>query len=526
VEGSVRNSDGEAAGGRLGRRQFLGIGGGLLGAGVLAACSSGASTRTAASGAGAKAGGTLRMANAGTAHQYVDAMLGILRGEEINAQMVYNGLTQRSSNFGVQMALAEEMTPNASATVWTVRLRSGVEFHDGKSLDADDVIYSFHRINDPSVEAIASSLFLPPLPKIVSMRKVDNLTVQITLDGPNTVLDELLAEAPTAPVYPANWNPAKPVGTGPFRVQSFVEGSQGVFTRFPNYWDGPALLDKVIAVEIADGTARLNALYSGQIDLALQPTPAQAPQVAQNGFKMLSLQTGTYPLITMNCAAGPFTDPRVRKALQLAIDRKQIMNTDFNGGGALGSDVPGYMDPYFDHSLVREQDVSQAKSLLSQAGFSSPITSVFRARDAALVQTIQQTIVPAGIKLNLVQVADSEYTSKQYTGLPLRFDSSPAFSFIYNALVFDTPGSFTWYSKFDDAPYLSLEGSYFKATSASQRKSIAQDMQQILFDRGPYLLPLFEDSLVAYSPKVGGLPTADPYGFGISGYDVAKMFIS
>ena len=152
---------------------------------------------------------------------------------------LYEPLLRWNAEYEIEPSVAESVTPNRDNTQWTVRLRDGVEFHHGKTLTPDDVMFSLAKVTDPKKPGSGGT----ELAKILDLKNskiVDPKTILLQLNSPYAVLDQLLAEY-TVGILPTDFDVSHPVGTGPFTYQRFVPGQLSQFNRFDNYWDGPAV---------------------------------------------------------------------------------------------------------------------------------------------------------------------------------------------------------------------------------------------------------------------------------------------
>ena len=163
----------------------------------------------------------------------------------------------------------------------------------------------------------------------------------------------------------------QPVGTGPFKFDSFVPGQNSLFLRNADYWKHPyPYVDKLTFVSIPDGTTRLNSVVAGQIDACEVLTFAQArEQETSKQIAVLQSPPGIMTPITMAVDLPPFDDVRVRQAFRLIVDRPQLVNVAQSGFGSIGNDLFGKGQEFYPADLPqREADIEQAKSLLKQAG--------------------------------------------------------------------------------------------------------------------------------------------------------------
>lgn len=527
---SDSRQNGVGIGGDSTRRQVLQAGV-FVGAtatlgGLLYGCGGGGGSSTTQGGTTTAAeagtpGGILRIASRTASQPVIDGLAARTTPEIVRSHLVNDWPVNVDPEFKLVYPIAEPWETNAKGDRWTVRLKDGVEFHNGKTVSADDLIYTLKRLIDPKAFANSGPVFMKPLPEITRMRKLDPLTVQISLSGPNAVLDWLLGNGGNFPLVPVGFDPKKPVGCGPFEFVSFTPGDRAIFKRFENYHGQKAFYDEVHSIDIEDPTARLNALYAGQIDMVTEPGLDQAEAVKGQGQEFLAAQGGYQSYVAMKCDTGPLADPKVRLALKLSIDRDQVLQNAFNGFGEICNDVWGREDPDYDTSLVRERDVEQAKSLLSEAGMSDvSLELVIRQRDQNFGQVIQQNAAEAGINIELRVVAsDAYYAPENYNEPPLVTDSVQGFSFLGYYPFFLAPGQFFNRMKWENAEFEKLREQAFGITDPEARKPVVQQMMKIFFEDGPMLIPVNNAQSTAYTPKIKGLVQSDKVGFG-NGADV------
>ncbi|MFD1049229.1 ABC transporter substrate-binding protein, partial [Kibdelosporangium lantanae] len=242
----------------------------------------------------------------------------------------------------IELVLGESLTPSADARVWTLKLRQGVQFHNGKIVDADDVIFSLRRIVDPAAPGIGATGL--SMLDAAALRKVDATTVEIPLRYPYSVLDDQLAQYMMG-IVPVGFDKANPVGTGPFRFQDFTAGSRSTFVRFDDYWRARALPDQLVIIDFPDDTAKVNSLLSGQIDCLDNLPTSQIDVVKAAGHQVMISETASWTPFTMRVDTGPFTDVRVRQAFRLIVDRPQMVAQALNGQGRIGNDMYAPFDP-------------------------------------------------------------------------------------------------------------------------------------------------------------------------------------
>jgi peptide/nickel transport system substrate-binding protein len=492
-------------------------------AGGAAIAAAGALAGTAS---GATRGGTLRIGNAIESQPNIDGVVQFTAPEILRSMMVYDRPILVGPTFKLEYPIADAFEPNKDASQWTIRLKKGIEFHNGKTAGAEDLVYTVLRLNNPKVGANAYGSMQAPFPKLHRIKKLDSRTVRLMLDGPNSVLDWLLADGANFGLMPAGMNPKQPNGTGPFKFVSGTPGDRFTFARSANYHGQKAWVDQVVSIDIPDTTARVNALYSGQIDVVSQPTPADC-RVAVTRNQELLQPRSSYQIanIQMRTDAAPFNDPRVRLAFKYCLNRQQIRTNGLAGFGTIGADVWGRYDPAYIPTLKRDYDLDRAKSLLKAAGKDGvTVDMVCRARDLAFAQVVQQNAAAMGMKINIRVTSGAViYSPANLYGPALFVDAVQGFSFLGYVSGFLAQGAFFNRTKWNDKTFFNLLDQALKQTNANKRKVIVQKMMRIFFDRGPWVIPVFGQYLSLYSPKVTGWTKADAVGFGLGANEINKV---
>jgi peptide/nickel transport system substrate-binding protein len=361
------------------RREILRTGGAftlsMAGLGLLAGCGGGgggsATTAggTTQAGGAAVRGGTLRvgLTTGGSAETINPAQT--LNSPDISrVYALYDQLYTVKPNLEVAPSLVSESDVSADAKTWTLRIRDGVTFHNGKEMTADDVVWSLRQWTKPEHHAYDT---VGHLLARNGVRKVDPYTVRLQLKDPNARLTELLGGSAMSIIVDGD-DGSSNVGSGPFKFGSFTQGQESVFPANKDYWQtGKPYVDELrIISSFSDDTARVNALRGGEIDIAAALPFLQAKQIQDRGagLKLLNSESPAFQAMYMRVDKPPFDDVRVRQALRLAIDRQQLVDQVFMGLGTVGNDVPGKGVPFSLTDLTRERDVEQAKSLLKAAG--------------------------------------------------------------------------------------------------------------------------------------------------------------
>jgi peptide/nickel transport system substrate-binding protein len=404
------------------RREVLqaAVGGGVLLAGgsLLVACGSQASPTRQSTGQPKRGGQLHAGVTGGSSSDSIDPAFLLSTVDVIRNFQLFEALVGYDAQAHPQLLLAEEFTPNADATEWTVRLRKGVTFHNGKELTAEDVIYTYKRIVNPKNPGIGATGIMAV--DIANMKAVDKYTVKVPCSSPFSSL-YVLQPTFNYSIVPVGFDPKNPVGTGPFRFESFIPGVQSVFTRYENYWQaGLPYVDKVTITDFSDLTSQINAVTTGAVDLINSLSASSIQAVRSGGAEVLIADGAAWTPFTMRVDEKPFNDIRVRQAFRLFVDRKQMLDVVFGGYGTIGNDLFAIQDPLYDHAIPqRTQDVDQAKYLLKQAGYDGDLTVTLTTADiqegavnAATV--LSQQAKAAGVTVQLSDVPVSTFFGPNY----------------------------------------------------------------------------------------------------------------
>ncbi len=514
----------------LSRREFLGGAAAVLGSGALLAARGVSATAPHANRVPAsspKRGGTLKVGcTGGTSADQLNVLTESTNPEIVMGPLLYDTLVTLDAEAQPSLQLAEEITPNRDATEWTIRIRDGVVFHNGKPLTAEDVLYTFTQILTKRWDAAPNYLLL----NLKESKVLDAHTVRFGCHAPFATFVEAMAGINASAIVPTGFNPKSPVGTGPFRYESFTPAVEGTFVRNPDYWGGAPYLDGVQIIDFADDASQINALESGDIDAIAFLEPASIPTARSQGFQTLTSPGGYWNPFTMLCDKPPFTDVRVRQAFRLMVDRKQMREIVYYGYGAIGNDLFAIWDSEYDHGLPQhEQDLEQAKFLLKKAGQENlAITLVTSNVSAGVVESatvLAEQAKGAGVTVNLSQISPTAFFGPDYLH---RTFSQDTWSYLpYWPTIAQATLPFSDYNDthFDNARYTSLYNSALSTLDSKKRQEIAREMQVIQYEQGGYIIPVFVPNLCAYANHVHGL-TASKTGQPFNGSDFTRAWMS
>ena len=420
-----------------------------------------------------------------------------------------------------RLALSAE--PNKAATSWTLKLRDGVKWHDGKPFTADDVVWTLKAWANPSSFAHGQ---VAGLVDFNSVRKRGRLVVEIPLHRPTAqfpsvlTFNQQLILQHGATSRQANLHP---VGTGPFKFSSFTPGQQSVFTRNANYWESgkPYVDELVVNSAFTDETARLNALLSGAIDVAPVLPPLVAKQIS-SGHQAVLLRSPSVVQywFLMRIDKGPFADVRVRQAMKLIADRPALINGALAGYGTIANDLTGIDTQYYASDLPqRKQSIAEAKLLLKKAGqenfsFVLPTCNALPGFNPSATLFAQQA-AKAGVKVNVQIVSPNTYYTPAggFLKRPIGLDIGASFQSLTETyrtfFTASAPFNETWWGhQKGGAAAWRLLNQAMATTDPAKAKDLWHEVQRQQFNQGGVLGWANSDDLAAVAPKVHGVRTS------------------
>ena len=283
---------------------------------------------------------------------------------------VFEGLTRFASDGSIIPGLAKSWEISRDGTSYTFHLNAGVTFHDGSSMDAQDVKFSLDRARGEDSANAQKALFAG----ITDVSVVDPLTVKVSLDAANGSFLFNMAWGDAVIVAPETIENIKtnPVGTGAFEFSNWVQGDRIELTRNADYWGTPAALESATFKFISDPTAGFAAMMAEDVDAFVNfPAPENLPQFeADPRFQVIVGSTEGETILSTNNKMPPLDNVKVRKAIAHAIDRQAIIDgAMFGVGTPIGTHFAPHHPDYLDLTANSAYDPDLAKQLLAEAGF-------------------------------------------------------------------------------------------------------------------------------------------------------------
>ena len=465
-----------------------------------------------------KRGGTFRQATAGGTTDFIDGQHIVAKSDIVRLVATFDALARFDEKGKIQLHLAEELKAE-KANQYLIRVRKGVEFHNGKTLTIDDVIYSIKRTKNPKLKLFGNAAF--GAIDLNGIKKLDKWTCRLKLSRPDVTLMEAFAQYFQG-VVPKGYQPnavgkgpLQYIGTGPFKVKSFTPGRESVHVKNENYWiDGQPYLSEVRIINFPSDAAKVNALLSGQVEAMADVPFAQVPVVKGRGKKILVSPTGAWTPLCMRVDTPPFDDVRVRRAFRLLINRPQVIQQGLSGYGFVGNDIYSPFDPAYagDEFPQRKYDPEQAKSLLKQAGHDSlSVELVTSPADTGMVEgatIFAQNAKAGGVNVTVRNVDGGTIYGDQYLKWPFSADYWGTRNYLLQAatgVLKTAPFNETHWDAYSG--YSKFEALYRQALGTVDNKKRAQiikEMQRMEYNDGGLIVWGFKSLTDGYSAKVGG----------------------
>jgi peptide/nickel transport system substrate-binding protein len=334
---------------------------------------------------------------------------------------IFEGLTRFMGDGSVVPGLAESWEISDDGTVYTFKLRDGVTFHDGTTMDAEDVKFSLDRAMAEDSANAQKALFAG----IKSVEAVDPTTVKVTLSEPNGNFLFNMAWGDAVIVASDSIDDIKtnPVGTGAFTFGEWVQGDSITLNRNPDYWGDQPALETATFKFISDPTAAFAAMMAEDVDVFDNfPAPENLPQFeADPRFQVLVGSTEGETILSTNNKQAPFDDILVRQALAHAIDRQAIIDgAMFGYGTPIGTHFAPHHPAYVDLTGQSAYDPEKAKSLLAEAGLADGFETTLHLPPPSYArrggEIIAAQLAEVGITAEIINVEWAQWLESVFKG--------------------------------------------------------------------------------------------------------------
>ncbi|HEX7938644.1 MAG TPA: ABC transporter substrate-binding protein [Gemmatimonadaceae bacterium] len=439
---------------------------------------------------------------------------------------VFDGLTRFTPDARVEPALAVrwELLPGPTPT-YQFHLRHGVKFQDGTPFVARQVIASWTRALAPSTKGGRAEPLLPILgardfaagkaTTIRGLRAPDDSTLIVSLEQPLGIFPKLLA-MPVASVVPVKFDPNHPVGTGPWRLAEWKHDDYLLFARNESYWGGPPPAESLRARIIAEPSTTVAEFESGNVDVLLVPAnDTRRWETSAGKAVMMSVPALQFVYIGINTTRGPLADMRVRRAINLAIDRREIVQRLISGRGRVAAGViPPSLGGADTMRAPYAFDAAKAKQLLVEAGHPGGIDVELWVGSNPVYQrmaeAVQGYLAAANIRAKIVQresAAAREAARNGAADMILKdwyADYPDAENFLYPLLHSANKGVGGNVSFFANADFDRLVSQARAEPEEARRNVLYRQADSIAFEQAPMVFLYFYNELYAVQPWLSG----------------------
>jgi peptide/nickel transport system substrate-binding protein len=431
-------------------------------------------------------------------------------------------------------SLAEKWSVSADGLTWTFSIRRGVKFHNGQELTSKDVKLTFDRLRDPKVGAATVALFAT----VAEIAAPDPYTVAFRLTGPDPDLITNLGDYHAIILWSGITDfRSEQMGSGAFIIESYLPEDRMTLKRNPNYWRRDAqgnplpYLDGIQYIFLGEASAQVEALRGGQVDYLIY-LPSEYVKTLQSDPRLVVYQkpSNTHYVVHMRSDRKPFSDVRVRQAFRAAIDRKAILDGAFEGLGVTGRDCfigPAYADYYLEVPEL-PRDIAKARRLLAEAGYASGLKVTLTAQQAspipAMATILKEQLAEAGVSLDIQVVPSDVYYGADNLWLEADFAitdwGARATPQPYLSLAYTCNARWNE-SHWCDPQVDELARQAAIVSDRARRGEIYKQIQRIFIDRGPILVPFFNNNLWGASRSLKGIV---PTGYLGTAVDLAQVY--
>lgn len=502
----LKKLESELRAGRISRREFL------QAASVMGLATVAPSIMSTAR-AEPKKGGRLRVGSGhGSTTDSLDPASWENNYTQFQAYSIHNHLTEILPNGDLGPELAESWEPSADAKTWTFKLRKDVEFHNGKMLDAGDVIASLNHHRGEDTKSGAKAI----VESVTDMKADGKNVLVVTLESGNADFPFVLNDYHLA-ILPADADgkiePTAGIGCGGYVLQSFDPGVRSEFKRHPNYYrEEYANFDEGELLAIADVAARTNALSTGEVDVADRLDIKTLHLLKRNkDIKILETSGTAHYSIPMRTDVAPFDNNDVRLALKYAVDREALLQNVLRGHGSVGNDQPiSTANRYYNPDIPQKAfDPDKAAFHLKKAGLKS-LKVDLSAADAAFAGAVDAAVLykehagKTGIEINVIREPNDGYWSSVWMKKPWCFcywGGRPTEDWMFSTAY--SAGA-KWNDTFwEHEKFNQLLLAARSELDDAKRREMYGEMQRIVSDEGGVVIPMFNNYIFASSTKVG-----------------------
>ncbi|WOZ76097.1 glutathione ABC transporter substrate-binding protein GsiB [Kosakonia sacchari] len=459
------------------------------------------------------------------------------------AKSFYQGLFGLDKDMQLENVLAESYSVSADGMVYTVNLRHGVKFQDGTDFDAAAVKANLDRASNPRNSLKRYNLYK----NIARTDVADAYTVKITLKQPFSAFINILAHPATAMISPAalqkygNDIGFHPVGTGPYELEAWNQTDYVKVKRFAGYWQqGLPKLDSITWRPVVDNNTRAAMLQTGEAQFAF-PIPYEQAEVLKRNSKLELVASPSIMqrYISMNVTQKPFDNPKVREAINYAINRPALVKVAFAG---FATPATGVVPPTIAFSQAYQPwpyDPAKARELLKEAGYPQGFsTTLWSSHNHSTAQKVlqftQQQLAQVGIKVQVTamdagqRAAEVEAKGQEQSGVRMFYTGWSASTGEADWALSPLFASWNWPpTQFNTAFYSNPQvdkdlAEALKTTDAAEKEQLYKQAQDLIWQESPWVPLVVEKLVSAHNKKLTGFYIMPDTGFSFDNADLVK----
>ena len=427
---------------------------------------------------------------------------------QVTGRMCMNHLVEINHKNEPIPELAESWEASPGAKQWVFKLRKGVEFHNSKTMDSEDVVFSINHHRGEKSKSAAKGIVDP----IVDVKADGKHAVVFTLREGNADFPYIISDYHLLIMPAGTKDFNKGIGTGPYILKNFEPGVRVFSTKNPNYWkEGRGHFDEVELLGISDINARTNALKTGQVDV-MNRCPRKTVHLMEKmrGIKVIRTDGNKHYTMAMLTNIKPYDNNDVRLALKYAIDREQFLKIILRGYGYVGNDHPiGRNQRYFAANLPqRHYDPDKAKFHLKKAGLENH-TFKFHTADGVFDGAVDGAVLykenaaKAGINIEIVKEPSDGYWSNVWIKKPwcmVFWGGRPTEDWMFSTAYAEDA---SWNdTKWKHDRFNKLLKAGRAELNETKRRDMYVEMQSIVRDEGGVVVPVFASDMAGASDKV------------------------
>ena len=417
--------------------------------------------------------------------------------------------------------LATEWSTDDGGKTYIFKLREGVKFHNGETLKASDVVFTFNRMEGTTS---CNGLFL----KVESVEAIDDLTVKMTLVDPNLDWPYMMT-LPTACIQNEKAITEDPVdgpgvGTGPWKIDSYEFGNYTKLAAFEDSWRGAPNAKTFTFRYIPEDSARLIALQNGEIDICQTPAAIELGRIEEDpALDLIAYEGGSLTYMAFNTQREPASNEDLRKAVAHAIDIDSIIAVAAEGRGKKATSFWGWDEYGYVDMGGYERDLDLAKEYLNKAfpdGNATLDISVGADRKT-IAELIQSQVKEIGLTVNIVELDSAGISTSTTNGE----HQSCLYGMGFNVYGDDArrilqPGSAVNKALYDSDEVMELLDKAAAETDEEQRKEYYKQIQENIYEHVPYIPIYFADGFIGVKKGTGGIDI-----YPTSHHDFSNVFV-